>query len=129
MKPAVTSPPDVAERHREAVTGWRTTEVPPLETAYWLTKPAKLIQGTWEHPKEAAGWMSELLAQHAARFASVDERDMGRLARKASHAAEVLRWGGDISFGYYLTRPLFLSLAVVTCCPNRSRPDQACPAR
>lgn len=37
-------------------------------------------------------------------------------------------WGGDVSLGFYLERPAYLSLAVVTCSPNRAKPELACPA-
>ena len=34
----------------------------------------------------------------------------------------------NLSLGYYLERPVFLSLALVTCSPNRAAPDLRCPA-
>ncbi len=42
-------------------------------------------------------------------------------------AAERLHAGGDVSYGHYLERPSHLSLAVVTCSPNRTLPELACP--
>ncbi|MBT2385812.1 hypothetical protein [Streptomyces sp. ISL-11] len=129
VEPTATSPADVVERYREAVAEWRVTEVPPLETAYWLAKPANLIRGTWGHPKEAAEWLGERLAEYAPRFASRTDRYTTGLARTVSYTAETLGWGGDVSLGYYLGRPLFLSLAVVTCSPNRAAPDRECPAK
>ncbi|MBF6053519.1 hypothetical protein AF335_03965 [Streptomyces eurocidicus] len=128
VEPTTTSPPDVVDRYRRAVAEWRVTDVPPLETAYWLVKPARLIRGTWEHPKPAAEWLGERLAEYAPRFASVQDRDTTRLAEKVSGSAGTLGRGGDVSLGYYLARPLFLSLAVVTCSPNRAAPGRECPA-
>ncbi|MBB5117675.1 hypothetical protein AF335_03930 [Streptomyces eurocidicus] len=127
VEPTVTSPPDVIDRYRQAVAEWRTTAVPPLETAYWLVKPPKLIQGTWDHPKKAAEWLGEQLAGYAPRFNSQSDQDTTRLAQTVSYAAQTLGWGGDISLGHYLGRPMFLSLAVATCSPNRTLPDQPCP--
>ncbi|RLU94791.1 hypothetical protein CTZ27_19005 [Streptomyces griseocarneus] len=117
MEPAATSPPDVVQRYREAVTEWRTTSVPPLETAYWLLKPATLVRDTWEHPEHAADWLSERLTEHVPHLAS----------HTLPHATETLALGGDVSLGYYLSRPRFLSLAVVTCSPNRTMPQLPCP--
>lgn len=127
VEPTVTSPPDVVDRYREAVAEWRVTEVPPLETKYWLVKPRRLIRATRAHPKEAAQWLGERLAEHAPRFASRADGDSVRLAQRVAYAAETLGWGGDVSLGYYLGRPSFLSLAVVACSPNRADPEQECP--
>ncbi|MDT0453925.1 hypothetical protein [Streptomyces hesseae] len=127
LEPVATSPSDVVERYREAVAEWRASEVPPLETAYWLVKPAKLIRGTWEHPKEAAEWLGERLAEYAQRFASDEDREAKRLEQKVFNAAGTLGWGGDVSVGFYLRRPLFLSLAVVSCSPDRGAADRRCP--
>ncbi|MFD8995921.1 hypothetical protein [Streptomyces abikoensis] len=127
VEPTATSPPDVVDRYREAVAEWRVTAVPPLETKYWLVKPGKLIRGTWADPGEATRWLGERLAEHAPRFASWADRDSARLAGTVAYVAETLGWGGDVSLGYYLGRPSFLSLAVVMCSPNRAAPDLACP--
>ncbi|MEU8582341.1 hypothetical protein [Streptomyces abikoensis] len=127
VEPTATSPPDVVDRYREAVAEWRVTAVPPLETKYWLVKPGKLIRGTWADPGEAIRWLGERLAEYAPRFASPADRDSAHLAETVAYAAETLGWGGDVSLGYYLGRPSFLSLSVVTCSPNRAGPDLDCP--
>lgn len=127
LQPTATSPPEVAERHRHAVTHWRITEVPPLETANWLVKSAEVVRGTWEHPKEASQWLGERLAEQRSHFASQADRDAVRLAGKVAYATETLAWGGDVCLGYYLRRPLFLSIAVVACSPNRTASEQPCP--
>ncbi|GGU73339.1 hypothetical protein GCM10010260_01270 [Streptomyces filipinensis] len=41
--------------------------------------------------------------------------------------ADTLCSGGDVSLGFYLERPSYLSLAAVTCSPNRSKPELTCP--
>ncbi|WP_373300762.1 hypothetical protein [Streptomyces hiroshimensis] len=98
-----------------------------MQTAHWLMKPAGLVRGTWDAPKEAAAWLGDRLVEHTPRFASKADRDATRLAVLVAAAAERLGWGGDVSHGFYLERPVFLSLALVTCSPNRAVPDQPCP--
>lgn len=104
-------------------------DLPPLETAYWLMKPRSLVRVTWDEAKEAASWLGEQLAEYAPRFASEAHRDTTHLARLVNSAAERLESGADVSLGFYLERPAYLSLALVTCSPNRSKPELPCPAR
>ncbi len=115
------------QRHREVTEAFAVVDLPPLETAYWLIKPEKLIRGTWEEPKEAADWLEKRLAEYAPRFDSVAGRDRERLATLVGCAAERLSHGEDVSHGCYLERPSFLSLALVCCSPNRSLPELPCP--
>lgn len=121
--------PELIERYREVAAEFRTTELPPLETAYWLVKPRSLVRGTWKGAKEAAAWLREQLAGYDHRFVSSRLRDTTALALLVDSAVERLDSGGDVSLGFYLESPLFVSLAVVTCSPNRSKPELACPAR
>ncbi|MFG2179532.1 hypothetical protein ACGFLS_12555 [Streptomyces abikoensis] len=127
IAPAPTSPDEVRQRYREAVTAWRTTDVPPIETALWLLKPAKLVQGTWDEPKEAAEWLGKRLAEYAPRFASRHDQDATRLTALVLSTADRLAQGGDVSLGFYLRGALFLSTALVTCSRNRARPEPSCP--
>ncbi|WKK27468.1 hypothetical protein QZH56_12940 [Streptomyces olivoreticuli] len=127
LAPTETSPDEVQQRYREAVAEWKTTDVPPIETAYWLMKPSRLIRGTWDEPKEAAEWLGERLTEHAPRFASDHDQDTTRLAVLVASAAERLALGGDASLGFYLRGTLFLSVALVTCSPNRAAPELSCP--
>ncbi|MFC4956478.1 hypothetical protein ACFPFX_09215 [Streptomyces mauvecolor] len=117
----------LAERYREVRAEFPVVDLPPLETAYWLIKPSRLVQGTWEEPKEAAGWLGERLTEYAPRFMSEADRDSTRLAILVNSAAENLGGGGDVSHGFYIERPSFLSLALVCCSPNKAQPDLACP--
>ncbi len=126
-EPTATSAPDVVRRYREAAEQWRTCEVPPIQVAHWLMKPPRLIRGTWEEPEEAAEWLGRRLGEHAPRFSSARDRDSTRLAERVAFAAETLKGGGDIAQGHYLGRPQFLSLALVTCSPNRAGPRLGCP--
>ncbi|WP_073946785.1 hypothetical protein [Streptomyces kebangsaanensis] len=119
--------PELIERYRQVAAEFSMSGLPPLETAYWLIKPRSLVRGTWDEAKEAAAWLGERLAEYAPRFASESDRDTARLARLVSAAAERLRSGADVSYGCYLERPSYLSLAVVTCSPNRAMPELACP--
>ncbi|MFK4104522.1 hypothetical protein ACI2L1_31490 [Streptomyces sp. NPDC019531] len=127
--PPAGSRPELIQRYREASAEFAATDLPPLETAYWLVKPRSLVRGTWDDPKEAAAWLAEQLGDHAPRFASGWDRDATHLTFLADSAFVRLNLGADVSLGFYLERPSYLSLAVVTCSPNRSRADLACPSR
>ncbi|GAA3068970.1 hypothetical protein [Streptomyces glomeratus] len=115
------------KRYREVVAEFPTSDLPPIETAYWLIKPRSLVRGTWGEAKEAASWLGERLAEYAPRFASERDGDTTRLARLVNAAAEQLHSGADVSYGFYLERPSYLSLAVVTCSPNRANAELPCP--
>ena len=115
------------QRYREVATAFPTSDLPPLETAYWLVKPRSLVRGTWDEAREAATWLGERLAEYAHRFACEHDRDTARLAQLVDSAAVRLTTGADVSYGFYLERPAYLSLAMVTCSPNRSRSTLSCP--
>ncbi|WP_030673428.1 hypothetical protein [Streptomyces sp. NRRL B-1347] len=121
--------PELIHRHREVVAEFPRVDLPPLETAYWLIKPADLIRGTWQQSQGAAGWLSGQLAAHAPRFATSADRDPRRLEALSRSAAERLARGHDVSLGFYLERPTFLSLALVCCTPNHAKPHLPCPLR
>ncbi|MFR0352991.1 hypothetical protein [Streptomyces sediminimaris] len=125
--PPAGSRPELIQRYREVAAEFPTVDLPPLETAYWLIKPRSIVRGTWEEAKEAATWLGERLAEYAPRFAAERDRDTTRLARLVVAAAEHLYSGADVSYGFYLERLSYLSLAVVTCSPNRALPGAACP--
>ncbi|MDT3725710.1 hypothetical protein ROS62_12765 [Streptomyces sp. DSM 41972] len=125
--PPAGSRPELIERYRLVAAEFRTSDLPPLETAYWLVKPRTLVRGTWDEAKEAADWLGERLAEYAPRFAAEHDRGPVRLARLVEAAAERLRAGGDVSYGRYLERPSYLALAVVTCSPNHAVPELPCP--
>lgn len=88
-----------------------------------------MIRGTWNEAKEAAAWLGERLAAYASRFAFDRDRDTNRLATVVNSTAERLNSGADVSLDRYLEHPTYLSLAVVTCTPNRSKPELGCPSR
>jgi hypothetical protein len=115
------------KRYREVVAEFPASDLPPIETAYWLVKPRSLVRGTWGEAKEAASWLGERLAEYAPRFASEGDRDPTRLARLVNAAGEQLHSGADVSYGFYLERPSYLSLAVVTCSPNGANTGLSCP--
>ncbi|MEU5087358.1 hypothetical protein [Streptomyces sp. NPDC021356] len=121
------SRPELIQRYREVAAEFPTSDLPPLETAYWLVKPRTAVRGSWPDPGGAAAWLGDRLAEHAPRFASPAERAPGRLATLVTAAAERLRSGGDVSLGFYLERPSYLSLALVTCSPSRTLPHLPCP--
>ncbi|MEU9649089.1 hypothetical protein AB0E00_09190 [Streptomyces sp. NPDC048110] len=125
--PPAGSRPEAIQRYREVAAAFPTADLPPLETAYWLLKPRSLVRGTWEEPKEAATWLGERLAEYAPHFSADRDRDCSRLGRLVDDAAGQLRAGADVSYGFYLERPSYLSLAVVTCSPNRANAGLPCP--
>lgn len=83
--------------------------------------------GTWADPAEAAVWLGERLAEYAPRFMSGAQRDVRWLSGVAASAEARLGWGGDVSLGYYLERPAFLSLALVSCFPDDASRPLPCP--
>jgi hypothetical protein len=119
--------PEAVSRYRDVAAAFRKVNLPPLETAFWLLKPPELVRGTWEEAKEAAAWLGEQLSDAAPRFAFPAQRDPVRLAGLADAAADRLGQGGEVSHGFYLDGPAFLSVAVVPCSPNRTRPELRCP--
>ncbi|MFI2200661.1 hypothetical protein ACH47Z_07745 [Streptomyces sp. NPDC020192] len=119
--------PELIQRYREVASEFPTVDLPPLETAYWLVKPPSLVRGTWDEAKDGAAWVGARVAEYAPRFASEWERDFIDLVALVNSTAETLGSGGDVTLGFYLERPSYLSLAVVTCSPNRARPELACP--
>lgn len=116
---------ELVHRYREVSAEFAISDLPPIETAHWLLKPAALIRGTWDGPGEAADWIARQLTAYAPRFDSTAERDPARIAARAASAAARLAAGGDVSLGHYLQRPVFLSLAVLSC----GRGTAPCPVR
>ncbi|MEU5975989.1 hypothetical protein [Streptomyces sp. NPDC047315] len=125
--PPASGKPELLQRYRDVAAEFPVVDLPPLETSYWLIKPGKLVRGTWYEPKEAAEWLGERLVEYAPRYACPADRDGTRLAILVGSAAERLSLGGDLSHGFYLERPVFLSLALVCCAPNRTMPTLGCP--
>ncbi|MGX4691416.1 hypothetical protein [Streptomyces sp. JNUCC 63] len=121
------SRPELIQRYREVAAEFPASDLPPMETAHWLLKPRSLVRGTWPDPGEAAAWLGDRLAEYAPRSAFEAQRDAGRLTALVTSAAERLNSGGDLSFGFYLERPTYLSLTLVTCSPNRANLDLPCP--
>ncbi len=121
------SRPELIARYREVTAEFPVSDLPPLETAYWLLKPGSLVRGTWHSAQESAAWVRRQLDAFARRFAG--EAQSGQRARDALVASVVERLaaGGDVSLGFYLERPAYLSLSLVTCSPNRARPELPCP--
>ncbi len=114
-------------QRRTTAEGFTESELPPMRTAQWLLKAPRLVRGTWRDPRDAAVWLAERLEEYQPRFVSEHHADTARLAALVTAAGERLRGGGDVSWGFYLTRPQFLSLAVVACSPNRAEPGLTCP--
>ncbi|MBT2676844.1 hypothetical protein J7E95_39885 [Streptomyces sp. ISL-14] len=125
--PPTGSRPELIQRYREVAAEFPTSELPPLETAYWLVKPRSLIRGTWPDPRAATAWLSDRLTEYAPRFASPVQREARHLTGLVTSAGERLASGGDVSLGFYLERPSYLSLAVVMCDPSHKIRELPCP--
>lgn len=125
--PPAGSRPELIQRYREVAAEFPIMDLPPLETAYWLVKPRSLVRGTWDEAKEAALWLGARVSEYAPRFASGRDRDTTDLALLVDSTAERLGSGADVSLGFYLERPSYLSVAVVSCSPNCAKAGLTCP--
>ncbi|WP_406726885.1 hypothetical protein WJ438_22820 [Streptomyces sp. GD-15H] len=125
--PPAGSRPELVQRYREVAAEFPASDLPPLETAYWLVKPRSLVRGTWRAPPDAAAWLGDRLAEFAPRFACEAQRDGRHRTALVVSAAQRIGWGGDVSLGFYLERPSFLSLALVTCLPGHKHLELGCP--
>ncbi|MFF8016242.1 hypothetical protein [Streptomyces sp. NPDC007929] len=125
--PPAESRPELIQRYREVAALFPTSDLPPLESAYWLVKPRALVRGTWPDAKAAAAWLGDRLTEYAPRFASEAQRDDRRLTALVASACERLASGADVSLGWYLERPSYLFIALVTCSPNRLGSEFTCP--
>ncbi|MGN5379155.1 hypothetical protein ACQ4WX_22865 [Streptomyces lasalocidi] len=115
------------KRYRDVAAEFPASDPPPIETAYWLVKPRSLVRGSWDDTQEAAVWPGRRPAEYAPRFAAAAQRDAGHLTALVGSARERPASGGDVSLGFCLERPSYLSLAIVTCSPHRERGDLPCP--
>ncbi|MFI8235788.1 hypothetical protein ACIF83_00755 [Streptomyces sp. NPDC085866] len=127
VPPPAGSRPELIQRYREVTAEFTTVDLPPLETAYWLVKPRPLVRGTWDEAKDAASWIVARVAEYAPRFASEWGRDFIDPLSLLNSTVGRLSSASDVSLGFYLELPSYLSLAVVTCSPNRSKPELSCP--
>ncbi|MFE0425131.1 hypothetical protein, partial [Streptomyces sp. NPDC058953] len=85
--------------------------------------------GTGQAPRDGAASLRERTTVNAPGFLSQSHPDSERLALLPTNARDRLAQGGDVSHGFYLERPSYLSLALVCCFPNRARPELHCPVR
>ncbi|MGP2439144.1 hypothetical protein [Streptomyces sp. JW3] len=125
--PPPDSRPELIQRYREVATAFPACDLPPLEPAYWLLKPPALNHGTWDEATGAAAWLHDRLTEYAPRFAAQAHRHPRRLTAHVTAATARLTTGGDITLGFYLESPAYLSLSLVTCSPHRTRPELPCP--
>lgn len=116
--PPAGSRPELIQRYREVAADFPACDLPPLETRNWLSKPPAQVRGTWSDARDAAAWLRDRLTEYAPRFMSDAQHVALRPVALASSAEARLRSGKDVSLGYYLERPLFLSLALVACSPK-----------
>lgn len=75
----------------------------------------------------SAVWLGRRPTEYAPRFAAAAQRDAGHLTTLVASARKRLTAGGDVSLGFYLERPSYLSLAIVSCAPHREHGGLPCP--
>ncbi|WP_307847176.1 hypothetical protein [Streptomyces sp. F63] len=115
--------------HRTLTEEFLRSPLPPIEVALWLLKPARLVAGSWDGAESAAAWLGARLEEYAPRFEPPAGGGAAHLRGLVGRLTGTLLRGGDVSLGYYLGAPAFLSLAVVACSPNRAAPGLPCPER
>ncbi|WP_328564677.1 hypothetical protein [Streptomyces coelicoflavus] len=125
--PPAGSRPELVQRYREVAVEFPSCDLPPLETRHWLSKPPGQVRGTWPDARDASGWLRDRVTEYAPRFMSDIQRDALRPVALAASAEARLSSGGDVSLGYYLERPTFLSLALVACSSEDASPAPPCP--
>ncbi|MGW2231094.1 hypothetical protein [Streptomyces formicae] len=120
--------PGVLARYREAVTDFPLTDLPPIEVAYWLVKPPRLVCETFDEPRKALRWLSEQFREHQPRLFVPEGGRLPDVQLRLRYADSTLGWGGDVVWGDYLGQSQYLHVAVISC-PNRAKPQLPCPAR
>ncbi|MEY9487915.1 hypothetical protein RKD26_003709 [Streptomyces calvus] len=85
------------------------------------------MRGTRDEARDAADRLAERPAEYAPRFTAGSGCGTGSPGRHVASAVERLRAGGDVPLGFCLERPAYLSVSLVTCSPNRARPEPVCP--
>ncbi|MBO1417820.1 hypothetical protein [Streptomyces sp. FH025] len=112
-----------APRRPEPDAGFRTSNLPPMMTGWWLLKPASLISSTASTPADAAAWLSSRYEENP------PHRHHLPLDARTAFAAETLAAGSDVVWAHWQqeTGPRFVHLAAI-CCPNRLWPAIPCPA-
>ncbi|WP_267133672.1 hypothetical protein [Streptomyces sp. WAC 00631] len=118
-----------AALHRTLTEEFLRSPLPPIEVALWLLKPAHLVAGSWDGAESAAAWLGARLEEYAPRREPLLDGRTAHLRGLVGRLTGTLLRGGDVSLGYYLGPPAFLSLAVVACSPNRAAPGLPCPER
>ncbi|MGP3983929.1 hypothetical protein [Streptomyces sp. KR80] len=114
------------ERRPEYPAAFAASEVTPLRPAQWLRKPRRMIRSTFTDPEEAAAWIRARTEEVVPSLLHPEEAESPPLARREAVAADMLRWGGDVVWGFHLRDGRFASYALI-CCPNLMEPELACP--
>ncbi|WP_461033140.1 hypothetical protein [Streptomyces mayteni] len=99
----------------------------PLLISDWLLRPASAVAATFHDADAAVAWFEEQTARAAPGFASAEEREAARLAAKIAHVEGVLHRGGDAHAAWYVQATGYRTLDLITCSPNRRRPQLPCP--
>lgn len=94
---------------------------PPLEIAHWLRKPPTHVKATFmigSESSKAQEWLEAQLDEYPRA-----DHDLPREAQMR-YAADCLRRGDDVVWGYYSAKGRYVSRALVTC----TRAGEPCPA-
>lgn len=100
----------------------------PFRLADWLRRPRRLIRSTFADPVEAAKWIRAQAEEVLPFLLHPEEAESLPLARREAGAADTLRWGGDVAWGFPLRDGRFASFSLISC-PNRMAPELPCPER
>ncbi|MFC3995729.1 hypothetical protein ACFOVU_07375 [Nocardiopsis sediminis] len=122
-------PEEQRARHRAAShidgPGFRSSDIPPIKTCWWLRRPAHAVRGTWDDADGAVGWM-------AGQYADISDvlRDPEPFwkpdERRREAAIRDLSDGRDVAWGYLLDDGERAFIATVCCSPNAWE-DIRCP--
>ena len=103
------------------------SDVPPLEVAHWLLRPARTIKATFQEPQKASAWYRDQVTELTPTFMTHHDKNPTRQAERFAAAEDRLSWGGDVVGGWYLRGTGFASIQVLACNANRIRPTIPCP--
>ncbi|GAA4608256.1 hypothetical protein GCM10023195_32200 [Actinoallomurus liliacearum] len=114
------------DARRAGTTEFQTAVVPPEATSAWLTKPARMVKGTWDDPTDAVAWLAQQYADIAdQRMHLEQQRQAPSLETMTANALDALHRGNDVVWAWWLRGGGFIDLTVA-CCPNRDG-EGRCP--
>ncbi|MCO5994277.1 hypothetical protein [Actinoallomurus rhizosphaericola] len=114
------------DARRPGTPEFQTAVVPPEATSAWLSKPARMVKGTWDDPGEAVTWLARQYTDVADQRMHLDRQlQAPSLETMTANALDTLRRGNDVVWAWWLRGGNFIDLTVA-CCPNRDA-EHPCP--